>query len=378
MRIGCCVLLFLFLSSSAFALDVLPTNAKHTLLVRQLVETKIKPILSELSEAEQLRIKDVKIAVVRDLTKSGIAISLEGAAPRIFVSDQFLQGLNAYAEAYSVGLHLNQPHFTEAYFHHFFWHTHPDFSGLSAIPPSAFAAVETLSLNRLENRTEKLFESALMDILLHELGHHAEKAFYTAYASYFAKQEMENKADRWAERIKSQFFPSLDPLGRLLSIAFIFERDRWSTLSGDIYYPRMLTWVADSADPICENAQSQHVRRFCQRLNTNISVYFSSQAEQAYRLRVDNGEQFAAFPLAQILLRKRSFHDACQYFKASEESGNIKRASVYVAWCYLNRFFEHNPPDAKVLALTKFRDAKKYGYTDAQRYIEHLNQSHSQ
>jgi hypothetical protein len=292
------------------------------------------------------------------------------------ISNQFIEGLDAYAEAYTVAVHKSSPNFPEHYFHQYFWHTHPEYSGIALDSPMSFSELPPSQQEILLKRKEKLLESALMDIVLHELGHHAENAFYSYRTSYFVKKDMELLADEWALNVRDGFIAELDPIGRLLSIAYVFERDRWSMLSDDVNYPRMITWIADNADPVCEDAVEDHVRTFCEQLQNDLSIYFSGKAEPAYRDRIDQGDEYASFPLAQILLKKSRYHLACSYFKESHDSGNVKRAAVYVAWCYLNGFLKPSPPDAQILALTKSRAALMYGYTDTTRYIESLNQNY--
>lgn len=376
MRLCYFFVLSLFLCSTASAIEVVPSNAKHSALVSELIEKNVQPILSSLNEAEQRALSPVQVKVVGNLIASDIALSLGGEFPRVLISNQFIEGLDAYAEAYVVGLYEEKPNFTEQYFHHYFWNNHPDFSGTELDSPIAFSDMTSPQQALLLQRKQELLESALMDILLHELGHHAESAFYNYKASFYVKQEMEKLADDWAIDVRERYLPQLDPLGRLLSIAFVFERDRWSMLSGDANYPRMINWIADNADPVCEDAVAEHVQRFCIQLEKNLSVYFSSKAEVAYRDRVDSGEEFATFPLAQVLLKKSRYHLACSYFKESHDNGNIKRAAVYVAWCYLNGFLNPSSPDAEILAWATSRDALIYGYTDTSQYIQSLNQFH--
>lgn len=375
MRPGYLILLWALFSPTVLGLEVIHSDAKHSVLVQELIH-KIEPVLIELESKEQQRLAPVKIKVVPNLMASDIALSLGGKIPRVLISDQFIQGLNAYAEAYVVALHSQSPDFPEQYFHHYFWDNHPDFSGTEVDTPVHFSKTDPRYKRILTERKNELLQSALMDIILHELGHHAKRAFYNYKASFFLKQEMEQLADDWALGIRDSHFPELDPIGRLLSIAFIFERDRWSMLSGDTNYPRMITWIADNADSVCEDAIADHVRNFCSQLEKNIDVYFSARAESAYRDRVDQGDGYATFPLAQILLKKNRYYTACKYFKESQDRGNIKRAAVYVAWCYMNGFLQPSPPDAQILALTNYRDAMVYGYTDTQQYIESLNQNY--
>jgi hypothetical protein len=375
-KLGYILFLAALLSPVASGLEVIDSDAKHSKLVTELVVKKILPILNKLEISDQAALAPVKIKVVTNLIASDIALSIDGELPRVLISNQFIEGLDAYAEAYTVAVHKSSPNFPEHYFHQYFWHTHPEYSGIALDSPMSFSELPPSQQEILLKRKEKLLESALMDIVLHELGHHAENAFYSYRTSYFVKKDMELLADEWALNVRDGFFAELDPIGRLLSIAYVFERDRWSMLSDDVNYPRMITWIADNADPVCEDAVEDHVRTFCEQLQNDLSIYFSGKAEQAYRDRIDQGDEYASFPLAQILLKKSRYHLACSYFKESHDSGNVKRAAVYVAWCYLNGFLKPSPPDAQILALTKSRAALMYGYTDTTRYIESLNQNY--
>ncbi|MCP4596757.1 hypothetical protein [Neptuniibacter sp.] len=358
------------------AVEVVESNAKHSNLIEQLVENRIAPILDQLPLDDQVALDGVRIKVVNDLRTSGMAIALDGIIPRVIISNSFIDGLDAYVESYLVADFSNQLDFPERYFHHYFWYHHPDFDGPSPLAPLQMFKLNSDQKQTLLNKKKRVLESVLLDVVLHELGHHAKDAFYSYRASYFTKQDNERLADRWADQVKAEYFEDVEPLGRLISIAFIFERDRWSTLSDDGNYPRLLSWVIDSARPICEDTEFAHVQSFCTRLGDNINIYFSSKAEQAYRQRRDKGDSFASFPLAQILLSKNNFVDACTYFNESLIEGQVARAAVYVAWCYQQGYLDPTPPDAQVLAFAKYRAALGYGYSDAGQYIQSLNNNY--
>jgi len=375
-RFGYWLILATLVSSAAFGLEVVPSQVKYSALVENLVAQKIQPVLKELEEKEQSALAPVQIKVVPNLIASDIALSLDGGFPRVMISNEFIDGLDAYAEAYVVAQSNNAPDMPEHYFHHYFWQKHPDYSGRLLDTPIGFFQTELSRENALLARKNALLESAVMDIILHELGHHAEAAFYNYKASYFVKQEMEKRADDWGVVVREDYFADLDPLGRLLSIAYVFERDRWSMLSNDSNYPRMINWLADNADPVCEDAEAKHVQDFCQQLQDDLSVYLSDQAETAYRARIAEGEVYATFPLAQLLLHKNRYQSACRYFRESHHVAKIHRASVYLSWCYLNDLLDPISGEGEVQALETSRYAIEHGYMDTLEYIEWLNQNY--
>lgn len=365
------VITLLILTLPAKALEFLPGQGEHSDLVSYLVTEKLKPLIVGLPLSEQRQLADVKIRLTT-MKGHAMALSLAGKQPRILLNRKFISTLDSYAEAYLISRYTGRTHLPEAYLNEFFWSQHPFYEGPDIQSALDWSGIGLTDVARFNKDKRQLMEAALLDILLHEMGHHSRQAFYNFRASTYTKQANETKADNWALDKFAEYFPEAEGVGRLLIIGLIFERDRWSALAEDHSYPRLLPWVEAHLQGICEDAVSNQLRQDCQRLDNAISLYFSPEAEGEYRKRLDSGEHYASYPLGQILLSQNSFVDACTHFKESLTVGQVSRAAVYVGWCYQNGYLQPDAPDSQVLALAQFRQALQSGYGDARDHLRSM------
>ncbi len=362
-----------FFLQTAQALTFTPQGVAGEQHVAHVLNDQIKPNLIHLPPDEQKRLEHVEITVSTQLRLSGMALSLAEDKPEIMINAEYFQGLENYVEAYLIGRYTQQPHLPEQYMNYYFWHTHPVFDGPVPKAPMTWAGFQPVDRIGFLEARDQLLANAVLDLLLHEIGHHAKDAFYHYRASQYMKQEKEEQADRWARQFRANYLPDESELGRLLSIGFIFERDRWSRLADDGYHPRLLEWVVDNAYAQCEDAEQIDTLAFCSELNANVDNYSSTEkAENAYRARVEAGEAYASFPLALILLQEQNIRAACRHFESSLRVANVSRAAFYMGQCYEEGMLKPTPPDSRVLALLAYQDAVQYGYSDAQESIEQL------
>ncbi|MFW1678554.1 hypothetical protein ACFVYJ_12360 [Pontibacter sp. JAM-7] len=362
-----------FFLQNAQALTFVPQGVPGEHQVAQMLQEVIQPHVAKLPDIQQSRLSEVEIIVSHKLRLSGLALSLAEDQPQILINAEYFQGLENYIEVYLMGQVLERPHLPEQYMNYYFWHTHPVFEGPLPKSPVAWLDFQPAKPAVFKQQKAQLLADAVLDVLLHELGHHAEDAFYHYRASQYMKQEKEEEADRWAQRFRANYLHTELELGRLLSIGFIFERDRWSRLVGDGYHPRLLEWVVDNAYAQCEDAEHIDTVAFCRQLDTNVDTYSSTdKAAVAYKTRYDQGEDYASFPLALILLQEEQSAAACRNFQASLKVANVSRASYYLGLCYAEGMLEPSPPDNRVLALLAYQDAVQYGYSDAQDSLQQL------
>ena len=359
-----CVGFVMLLVSRTYAIEFKASQAEFSEVVEQIVESRIQPVIQHLPTHEQRILDGVQIQVVERLPYGSMALAIDDERPLILINNQFIRGLSAYVEAYQLALFENQPSLIEQYFSEYFWKYHPSFIGVQPKSPIEWSAASAIKKMQIKQKSVALLEEALIDVLLHELGHHAKDAFYAYRASKYEIDTQEKLADQWANNIRSEWFSSESDLGRLLSIAFIFEQDRWATLMRDDHYRRMLPGVINQLPVLCDNAVIETKRKFCADLYQNITRYFSNQIMLAYEERLEKGEEFASFPIAQIHLAKNNFVDACNYFNESLIYGQVARAAIYVGWCYQKGYLDASPPDAQVLAMS----GSTYGFTD--RHLE--------
>ncbi|WP_415884312.1 hypothetical protein [Neptuniibacter sp. QD34_54] len=356
------------------ALEVRSTSAQFSPLIERIVQAKIVPAFKQLPDKDQRLLAPVEISVVENLRAAGMALAVDDTPPLIIINDRFLKGLSVYIEAYLLSQSMNRPELVEEYFSDYFWRHHPSFVGPLPKSPADWLSASPEQREQIQAEHERLLESVIVDVLLHEMGHHAEHAFYGYLASQYVREDNERLADDWAAKVKAEHFKPDDTLGRLISIGYIFEQDRWAALKRDDYYPRMLSGVAGYLPILCEDATEASKQHFCNQLYDNISNYFSKKVVDTYAQRRDRGDTFASFPMGQIHLAKNNFVDACNYFNESLIYGQVARAAIYVGWCYQNGYLEPSPPDAQVLAMARV----SYGFSDKKNIAGMLDSSGSQ
>lgn len=345
---------------STGAVEVKYSQDQYLSLVEKVVDQSVRPFISRLPIKQQQALEDVVVSVERQFSPNAMALSIDETTPKVLISHTFLQGVEAYIEAYLLSEALNNPILIEQYFSEYFWSHHPSSQGIEPYLPSKRWHVSGDEQLFLAQKST-LFEAVVLDILLHELGHHVKNAFYHHRANQYTIEASEKLADSWADHIKQVFLNRSESIGRLIVIGYIFEQDRWATLSDDHFYPRILPWVSSQLPALCEDAESLSDKKFCRRLDQDIENYYSSRIETAYLERLQRGDLFANFPLGQIELAKSNFVDACSYFNESFIYGQVARAAIYVGWCYQKGYLEPSPPDVQVLAMLHARGDGSYG-----------------
>lgn len=350
--------------SFARAIEVSGTNEQYLSLIQTFVSEKVQPVVELLPVKQQQLLNQVQVEVVENMHPNAMALALDETPPKVLINARFIQGLSVYSAAHQIAIHENSPQFVEQYLEYYFAQTITEHHGISVLSPQEWVGIDGEYADDIMRQQHEVLEGALLDILLHELGHHVEKAFYSQWANQYERDTKERLADRWADRIKQEYFKEVNPLGRLISIAYIFEKDRWAILSDDQTLPRTLPWVVNHLPKLCDDSSVVSIVQFCKRLDSDIARYMSADRHYAYLERIEQGEDFARFPLAQILMAKNNFVDACSYFNESLIYGQVSRAAIYVGWCYQKGYLEPSPPDAQVLAISSQRGGIGYGYTD--------------
>ena len=365
-----CASIYMANIASVMAVEVTDSNTFYRSVIEKLVLQYIEPVIAELPLKQRTRLNDVQISIVENMRAHAMALALDETPPRVLVNARFISDLSAYTEAYQVTQVTARSEFIEHYFHYYFSEISQGVHHTSIVRPVIWAELDKRDIAKVISSQQPVFEGVLLDVLLHELGHHAEKAFYSYRASQAIIEANEALADQWAQSVKLKYMPSINPLGQLISIAFIFERDRWVILSKDNSYPRMLPMIVGRLPSLCRGSLMT-IKEFCEHLEDNIGSYMTSRIERAYSERIEQGEDFARFPMAKILLSKNNFVEACNYFNESLIYGQVAGAAIYVGWCYQKGFLENSPPDAEVLAMANLRGGIGYGYND-KIMVEHF------
>lgn len=132
--------------------------------------------------------------------------------------------------------------------------------------------VMTESLFDMANR-QVLFENAVTDIVLHELGHHALEAFYTDYTPPQYIPMMEQKAQQWAENMKTNLALDEYGTGKVLVLITLLAHALESETSNEW----TVRSVQQKLDFVCMETFSQIAEKLCSKaFNT---VYTSNTSD---------------------------------------------------------------------------------------------------
>ena len=243
-------------------------------------------------------------------------------------------------------------------------------------PPKSPGDWSNSDLGQYTRQLRTLVAGALTDVLLHELGHHATDAFYGPHAANSTKHAMERRADEWATSAGMGYMGDPNVIGRMIAVGYVFELNRWTRFSGLDSYPPHADRVAGVLAEQCGAAENPEVQRACEMLGKEIGNYLRGiPTEQEYRNRVAQGEGFASFPLALILVRQSRYQEACKHFRRAFDKARVGRALVYVGWCYEKGHLAASSVEvARTLARFSYWNAAKQGFVDAKKYLENLGE----
>lgn len=366
-------LIALLCPTDLVAQSVVETGAVYERDVKDLVENVIRPIVASRPRGERQRLEHVQIRVLPRAADTTTAVAINGDPGGIAISDGFIHGLHSYAEAFLVEKVRGIPHFREWYFNYYLWRRPPIYEGQ---PPKSPGDWSKSNLDPYVQLFKQLVSGALIDVLLHELGHHATDAFYGLHASKSTKRNAEQRADEWATSAGIGYIGDPNVIGRMISIGYIFELSRWTRFSGSDSHPPHADRVTGVLAEQCNAAEISEVQRACDLLANEIANYLRNGAtEQEYRNRVAQGEGFAHFPLAFILMKQSRHQEACNHFRRAFDKARVGRALVYIGWCYEKGHLTASSVEvARTLARISYRNAARQGFVDAKRYLENLGE----
>jgi len=364
----------LMCAAPSSAQDLRDTDAVYQDIVRDMLTGIVRPLVSSRPYAERNLLRDVEFIITPNLRDTGTAGAVGGVNPQIIISDGFINGLYLYSEAFLVETAINRPHFREWYFNYYLWRASPVYEGDSPKSPRAWAQYEPADVDTFQQQQSVFVSGALTDVILHELGHHAEGAFYNADASDASKQDAERKADAWATQAGVDYIGDPNMLGRMMSVGYVFETDRWRSFSGAGSHPAHVERVTASMNHQCTNAANPQLINACRLLKSEIDSHLTQDGSaQEYRDRIGNGEGFAHYRLAEILIKQSRNRDACQNFDQSFRKAKVSRALVHIGWCYEHGYLRPpRPGEGDLMADIYYELAAEKGFTDAQRYLDHL------
>ncbi len=367
----------ILVSTSAYAIEVRKTGAIYEKLVTYVASQVINPILS--SRFNERKITDnIEIIVqpsgglISDL-HTAIAIpsnSSDNNKALIVISDGFIHGLDQYIATHLIGYQLSDKHLSERYFNYYFWRLRPVNDGEMPLPPEDWLGYTPKSFKKFKQGQSQLLIVALTDILLHEIGHHVTDGFYDQFTSKKKMKKIEKKADKWSQNAFSGDMKGATAIGRFFAVGYIFELERLTQFSNIGTHPPHLDRVWLTMDDLCVSLGSER-KDMCERFKQDVSLTFNAKAnEKEYRQRISDGEVYAHFPLANILLKRGNRKEACNHYILAWEKAKVERATIHIGSCYDNEYLQ-DKSNKKALANAKkfYRKAADLGFTDAKVYI---------
>lgn len=373
MKIFIAFILALCIVTPIQAVQFHSTGVNSEELVRLAITYFINPTLS--SRFEERPITDnIHIKVVPNfgnIHSFKIAFATPGPPRQIIISDGFLYGLNQYVAAYLIGVELNDQHFTERYFNYLLWRQRPINNGSLPKSPEKWINFKPTNEAKFEQNKLSFFRIALIDVLLHEIGHHATEGFYDEFTSNKSIRKIEEKADKWAQIAMSNISPGASALGRFFAVGYIFELERWFKFSSSGSYPPYLHRVLSTTEGFCTNVDSA-TASLCKRIKDEIKKTFSSNAsENDYRNRIKECEAYAHFPLANILLNRGNKAEACEHYLRAWKEAKVERAAIHIGSCYDNEYLrDKSNTEALENAKKYYNIAANLGFVEAKVYID--------
>ncbi|OZS41533.1 hypothetical protein, partial [Photobacterium sanguinicancri] len=354
------------------ALEVYPTGARYENLVMDIVNNTINPLLS--SRWEDKDVTDniwVIVEPANGIANSfGRAVALPGNPRRIIISEDFIYGLGQYIAADIISYELNDHHLTERYFNYLFWRLRPVNEGPPPVTVDKWINFTPENLGSYQRNILTFQWLALTDVLLHEVGHHVNDGFYTHNTSAAIIRRIEAEADNWSREALADEFPGVSSIGRIFSVGYIYELDRVLQQIGSQTHPPHLNRILGTIGDLCiELGESQ--KDLCERLYVDAIRRFESKGtEEEYEARVAEGEAYAHFPLANILLRRGNIEEACRHYKLAWDKARVERAAVHVGSCYDNVYLrDKTNVEALQQAKRFYAIAADLGFVDARAYI---------
>ncbi len=344
--------------------------------INNILDNVIIPMLYDLPTDQKHRLDNVDVELYRAF--SGIdftAVAIYDGKRKVKISDTFVLGLSYYVESFLVEKYTSINHFREWYFNYYAWRVSPVFDGPSPKNAMEWARYTPEDANTFEAFYKKLFSAALMDVILHELGHHATNSLYTSRTSNSTKRKLEANADKWATDIGLRNYNDSNVLGRLIALGYIFEIERFLKLSDiDSSHPLPTERLQQPLDLLCnDDSSSKEIQSACNLLKQESESFSKSEySMEAYRVRVQRGEGYANYALGEILLRQGAYNQACEKFQTAYQKSMVMRAAIHIGWCYQYGHIKPTSGDPKKLALIYYGFAADAGFIDAQKRYTYL------
>lgn len=399
-------IIMFFLNTNAFGQTVEgPSGIVHD-SVSGLIIDVIRPAISHLPEAQRLRIQNTKILIKKGGPFPGPLAGIDDQSQRIILLPEvFIVMLMQMAEAEYYAMWSKLQYFPQWWVSYALWRTQvfgdvssgPFYDGPPPKEPLSFAGLNKDEIQSFWQKTHHrqgasgLINAALINVLLHEFGHHALDLFYNSQSSTSEHAHaVEVAADEWAMEVfenLSNRFPQIkiqdrqNILGRIVSVSLIREMERWKKVSNlpiNLTHPPYSNRVYTTLDKVnCGNNSTSLRKLLCDFAEQRARALRSETASiTAYEQRASGGEGFASFQLGMINLEKGQFSDACNnFFDALGKTD--RRVTQYAGWCLEKGHYKNGIDSFKQykMAESLYQVSAKIGWADGKMGLKRLETS---
>jgi len=219
-----------------------------------------------------------------------------------------------------------------------------------------------------------LFNMALFDVLMHEIGHHVTGRFYPSSSSADQILAAETAVDDWVyAAVQNPNFQYNDGsyvliFGRAFALAASVEQLSAQSqlgVEGSHLHQIQQRAIDLRFDDFCISASHIEVLNdFCGRLRTFfVETVFVERNHAHYLQRANSGEAFASFVLGSLATRVGEDLSACEYFlRASNLRFADSMLAGFLANCHLNNTFNLAVEEANRLTAEHLCNALRHGW----------------
>lgn len=233
------------------------------------------------------------------------------------------------------------------------------------------------------------YSAAIVDIVLHEIGHHVTGALYNPKkVPPSVARAQEAKADAWASLAFSNYTFSTphagwvdktNLFGRYMVLVMIRELEALGKINS-ISAPRTHPETGARLLNALNGSSCDPTDFLCSLLrDTALRMVAENRSESEYRQKVKNGGVFALFKLALMRGSAGDHQEACDLFDRAAREGADMYSFRYVGDCF-NEGLLGKDLSANVrlkLAAKAYCLASNDGWQDAKRALEMIADQHS-
>ena len=381
--------LLIFGPTSVFAQSVSGPEGPATYVVREIVRDIVAPAVSLRPSEERGVLTQTEIRILPGGPFPGPRAGIVNGKRLIVIPEIFILQLRAHVEASIYASVNEQPYFPEWWLDYALWRS-PVFGIVSDGPfyrgdgpqmPLLFAGATidqaNMFISQFERQINGMFSAAIVDIILHELGHHAIDRWYIPGETPASQAlKIEEAADRWATNAFEDlteaypgagFLDKRNVMGRLFAIEYIFGLSRWRSgawVGSGFTHPEYVTRVSSAMTaPDCGLLDAVF-SGVCELIGDRLSAMQAQGSSEAdYRRRMGDGESFATYRLGMILLARGDRRGGCELMLMARE----QRAAHYAGWCFEFSYAGADLPEdtRRQMAVQSYEIGANVGWADS-------------